>query len=293
MPRHNIPNVMASNNVLAESPLRGNYLNIMEGTRNALAGFMGHEPFPNQYNQNPISVGDVVGFGLDVAPGTGDVIAAQDAARFAKQGDYGMAALSGVGVLPFIPALGGIIAGRGAKTFKNTYGDVVEDLKNIDFDFPITHSGGQIKSVNQEGVFDGLFGVPGEHSSSGVNLDNIQTTFYPRKGRVMGEGDIDVDYDKGINFLKEEFPDADNKKIEDLYEIVMEDGNIFNLEVNPLADDGFSDLGEASWEAQRLRGKFAIENDFDAVAMKDETGVSYLIPSGSKAVMKRKPNGGK
>ena len=38
-------------------------------------------------------------------------------------------------------------------------------------------------------------------------------------------------------------------------------------------------LGEASWEAQRLRGQLAKELGYRAIAMSDEHGTSYLVPT--------------
>jgi hypothetical protein len=71
--------------------------------------------------------------------------------------------------------------------------------------------------------------------------------------------------------------------IEDFYSIIAEDKNVFELENNPFADYGYDDLGEASWEGQRLRGKLARAQGFDAVEMYDESGTSVLIPTGSLA----------
>jgi hypothetical protein len=159
-----------------------------------------------------------------------------------------------------------------------------EDLSVYDEDFPITHSGGKITEIEKGGVFSGVFGERGDESFSGVNLEGNQTTFLPRKGKVADEGDIDFDYDKSIEFIKKEFPDANEETIDQLYEIIAEDKNVFDMDENPLEEYGFDDLGEASWEGQRLRGQLAVSQGFDAVAMDDETGVSYLIPSGSKAI---------
>lgn len=46
---------------------------------------------------------------LSFIPGPGDAIAAHDAYQDARKGDYLGAALNGVGLLPFIPAIGGMI----------------------------------------------------------------------------------------------------------------------------------------------------------------------------------------
>lgn len=153
-----------------------------------------------------------------------------------------------------------------------------------DLDYPLTHSGGVIESIEDKGVFGGIFATPGFESHGGVNLESNQTTFYPRKGKVASEGDLDLDYQQSIDFIKKKFPDANDDTIDRLYEMIAEDKNVFDMEVNPLEDYGFTDLGEASWEGQRLRGKLAMAHGFDAIAMDDETGVSYLMPAGTKAI---------
>jgi GNAT superfamily N-acetyltransferase len=54
--------------------------------------------------------------------------------------------------------------------------------------------------------------------------------------------------------------------------------------------EGFSDVGEVSWEGQRLRGEIAKQLGFKAVEMRDETGPSYLVLPGTE--VKRVTQGG-
>ena len=58
----------------------------------------------------------IVNTAISLTPGAGDVQSGYEAVQSAKEGKWGEAGLNALGVLPFIPALGGIIAGRGAKT---------------------------------------------------------------------------------------------------------------------------------------------------------------------------------
>ena len=46
---------------------------------------------------------------LGLTPGVGDAISAYDAVQSAREGDWVGAALNGVGVLPFVPSMGGVI----------------------------------------------------------------------------------------------------------------------------------------------------------------------------------------
>ena len=54
--------------------------------------------------------------GGDFLPGIGDVLAAMDATKYANEGEYGNAALAGVGMLPFVPNMAGMLVGRGSKS---------------------------------------------------------------------------------------------------------------------------------------------------------------------------------
>jgi hypothetical protein len=49
---------------------------------------------------------------LGFTPVVGDAISGYDAYQSAKQGNYGEAALNGLGLLPFVPAMGGVLKGK-------------------------------------------------------------------------------------------------------------------------------------------------------------------------------------
>ena len=162
-------------------------------------------------------------------------------------------------------------------------GDVDFDKLNslgFDVDYPITHQGDSVSSIKNGTTFDGLFGVPDWESSYGTGNGGVSTSFFT-KGEWAGEGDDFVDdYDHAIGWLKEKYPDVGDDEISSLYELVMED-NVLGGRDSPLRDYGFKDYAEMEWEAQRLRGQYASDRGYSAVAMKDESGTSYLIPSGA------------
>lgn len=126
--------------------------------------------------------------------------------------------------------------------------------------------------------FDGLFASKGDISEYGGAFQHSFITQRP----IAGIGDTDIDYDQAMDFIKKQFPDADEDELDDLYKVIAEDKNVFDMDNNPLERFGFDDLGEASWEGQRLRGQMASEQGFDAISMSDEFGESFLIPSGSR-----------
>jgi len=150
-----------------------------------------------------------------------------------------------------------------------------------DVDFPITHGSPNesLTEIKKSGLFDGLFGLSGESGGFG----KYEHTFYPRIGKIAENGDSDFDYEKTINFLRKEYPSATDEEIDGIYRMSAEDKDVYSMDQNPLDRHGYDDLGEASWEGQRLRGQIAALHDFDAVSMNDEYGTSYLIPFGSKA----------
>lgn len=142
----------------------------------------------------------------------------------------------------------------------------------------VTHEGGEIKGILDDPNFGGLFGKYGDRSSSGLGSDSKQTTFSIDQGRIAREGDVDFDFDKSMEFIKDSFDDVDEGLFDDLYEVIAnDDGNI--VLNNPEISEVLSRYGEVpEYEAQRLRGILAKRQGFDAVEMKDETGISVLIP---------------
>ena len=149
-----------------------------------------------------------------------------------------------------------------------------------DLGAPLEHSslGGPFQGfeeVGMKGNFDGVFASPA-YSLKGADESY---TFVGRN--IADEGDADLDYDKAIETLKREYPGESEDFYDDLYDASA--GDRFDpWDENILGKHGY-EPGEASWEAQRLRGRIARDQGYDAVAMDDEFGVSYLIPAGSKA----------
>lgn len=78
-------------------------------------GFGKHTPkLPKDYNLKD----ELVNIGLlanSFAPVTGDIQSGLLAANDIKNGDYGSAALNGLGLLPFVPSMAGMIASKGDK----------------------------------------------------------------------------------------------------------------------------------------------------------------------------------
>ena len=143
-----------------------------------------------------------------------------------------------------------------------------------------THTGGNIEEIKRGGLFDGVFSVKGD---DGYQMGgDIENKFIFRRP-VAGSGDVDIDYDKAMKTIKKEYPDASDEELDMIYDMSAGDRNVYDMSTNPLERYGYDDIGEASWEGQRIRGRIANDQGFDAIAMSDEQGTSYLIPHGSSA----------
>jgi hypothetical protein len=188
------------------------------------------------------------------------------------------------------------VGGDAARSFKNTSGDVVDDLESFDFDMPLTHESsdenftGEITSKSKQGafaLFDGVFSLRGD-TGAALGKGGFDVTYYPRKGKVAGMGDIDLDFDQAMETIKKEYPSANEDDLDSIYNLSADDDNIYDYDTNPLEEFGYDDLAEASWELQNLRGKIAVSQGYDAIEMSDENGISVMIPYGSKAITTNK-----
>lgn len=191
---------------------------------------------------------------------------------------------------------------RGKIKLVDTAGNPI-DLKLIDeydWENPITHQTPDKNFdgiIKKEGLFNGLFTLEGfEGNSMGRGQKHV--TYIPRKNKVARRGKIDIE-DEGFLALKEMFPDATDEQLDVLSETVLSDKeyrNVIDKEYDgnnilesiisiPLEYVGYGDeVSNISWVLQGIRGEIAQKQGFDAIKMNDENGISYLIPSGSKAL---------
>ena len=131
--------------------------------------------------------------------------------------------------------------------------------------------------VNDGGVFGGVFAHAVESEASPLGPgdgDSYEVTLKDSEILTQYEMNYHLDYDKIAALLKNEWPDA-NQEL--LYEAVVEEASMFTSEFDELVEELPGDRGEASWEAQRLRGVIAKAFGYKAVEMDDEHGTSHLI----------------
>lgn len=140
--------------------------------------------------------------------------------------------------------------------------------------------GGFFEKVPSGGTFDGFFSLPGRYGAYGTGAKYYADI---KQDKILKNYELNYDlpYEKVAEKLEK--ISGKNKSDDDfdtLWKAVVED------ESDRVSDDlidilKVDDVGEAQWEAQRLRGRLAKELGYDAVEMSDENGTSYLLTSGT------------
>lgn len=222
-------------------------------------------------------------------PGIGDATAGDEFGRAAAKGDRSGMLLSGIGAIP--------IAGDLAKKLAKA------KLQGFDVDNIYRHDPGyrypnpdnspilEIKEGSDNTAFDGLFS-----NSDYLDADDIRNNDFIVKNKASHNDFDDAFYDKidetkgiindeiyGYNDLtpdQQEFiDDVITEDVDNLYDFVDEDTNELPDWLTELFSE--DDTGAIEWELQRVRGQVAKRKGFDAVDMKDETGISTLLLSTS------------
>lgn len=143
--------------------------------------------------------------------------------------------------------------------------------------------GGVFEKVPSGGTFDGFFALPGRYGAYGTGAKYYADI---KQDKILKNYELNYDlpYEKVAEKLEK--ISGKNKSDDDfdtLWKAVVED------ESDRVSDDlidilKVDDVGEAQWEAQRLRGRLAKELGYDAVEMSDENGTSYLLTSGTNLI---------
>jgi hypothetical protein len=132
------------------------------------------------------------------------------------------------------------------------------------------------------GIFGGLFASQREGAALSHGDDLYRMTVPDAK--VLGQEAISSGlHDAKIaEILGKRFS---GEHADELTRMVTENADMFRSDVPEdviLKAFRSDDLGEASWEAQRLRGLMSNKLGFNAVEMPDEHGMSYLVTGGVK-----------
>lgn len=152
--------------------------------------------------------------------------------------------------------------------------------------------GDNLTVLDNEGVYDGVF-ASSDMDAASSHGDNVYYTDID-EADVLTQRDLsyNIDSDEAEQALRKAYPAYDSltdAEKEIVWDSVIEDNaNAHWDELTQIL--GYEDAGEASWEAQRIRGHVARELGYKAVEMNDEHGTSYLVLPGN--TLSRVPEGG-
>jgi len=140
--------------------------------------------------------------------------------------------------------------------------------------------GGYFQSVPSGGVFDGMFALRGRWGNYGTGAKYF-ADIADDKILSQRELDYDIDYEKSSQALRDVMPWLEDGDFDTAWQAVAEDQSdrVDDAELMRIMRE--DDVGAASWEAQRLRGRLAKALGYQAVEMKDENGTSFLIVDGT------------
>jgi hypothetical protein len=154
--------------------------------------------------------------------------------------------------------------------------------------------------VDKSGRFGGIFA--GSDPESAIGLSPRKTFLHyadvPENSIADSSALINASENK-INVANNAIKNSINPKyhqqenIDAIKDVALNDRNIFKM-IDPNTNKpteelqsifkalGTDDLGEVSWELQKIRGSIAKELGFKAVTMSDEQGLSYFLTPGIK-----------
>lgn len=141
---------------------------------------------------------------------------------------------------------------------------------------------GPIEKIKGDGMFGGLFASPSRRSAESHG-DAIYRMTVP-DASIMNVGD-ELPWDHVTSTIGKNIR-ANSPHLEDIADMVVGAKSAFNSSIPE--DDLLhalraSDLVEADWELQRLRGLLGKSAGYKAVQMPDEHGMSYLVLPGTHA----------
>lgn len=143
-------------------------------------------------------------------------------------------------------------------------------------------SGMTVVHGKSSSLFGGVFASATAQAAESHG-DNLYKTELPESAILTQQKlDFDIPVDEIKAALKQSMYGLSDEDVDVAYQAVIDDQS------NRVDDDELmrifkeDDVGAASWEAQRIRGQVAKRLGFQAVAMNDEHGISYLLLPGVK-----------
>ncbi len=149
------------------------------------------------------------------------------------------------------------------------------------------HGGGKdvtdIKDGGSFNRFDGLFASGSRESAASHGVGSMYYMDVP-EGKILTQRmlDYEIDPDEVAAALRKSMPWLHEDDFDAAYEAVIEDRHNGMDQDEMMRIFREDDFGNASWEAQRIRGKVAKALGYLAVDMDDEHGTSQLVLPGNK-----------
>ena len=136
----------------------------------------------------------------------------------------------------------------------------------------------QISEIKDLGIFGGLFAAADEDAA--LSHGEVLHTIEIADDKALTQQDLSYELDAdavmaALNVVAGHWCDDMDR----LFELVVEEEEVEDADVELLRAD---DLGEAGWEAQRIRGQLAKALGYAAVEMSDEHGTTWLVLPGAK-----------
>jgi hypothetical protein len=145
-----------------------------------------------------------------------------------------------------------------------------------------------LKTIENKGIFGGIFANQ-ESKSALSHGDNLYYTDIPKSSILQDFSNLPIN--KVKDFVKNNVANnsllktKNNSYVDELADLIIKGKSGFNSRIpeqDLLKILRTDDIGEASWELQRLRGKLASQFGYKVAEMPDEHGISHLILPGAQ-----------
>jgi hypothetical protein len=139
--------------------------------------------------------------------------------------------------------------------------------------------------VTDDGLFGGIFASSDE--SVALSHGDVLHVIDLENSEILTQQELSYHIDSGKvkQILIDNLDAMTSEELEVIYDAVVEDLSIHELDLDAdrICSIFYStDIGEASWQAQRIRGVIANSFGYKAVEMEDEHGRTYLVLPGTK-----------
>lgn len=129
---------------------------------------------------------------------------------------------------------------------------------------------------SNKGIYGGIFAT--NDKDTALSHGNILHVIEVDEDKILSNA-YDIDYESAKAAILNEIT-VSEEDFDEIYDIIMHDASIFRSELSEeklLNIFPATDLSEASWEAQRIKGVVAKKLGYDAVEGRDEHGTTYLV----------------